>query len=191
MDDDLPVAPSGAAAAGGAPHCVFVTGPRGAGKTRWLQRRLRELAGGKPGGRCAVVLAEEGRTRMEGFCRENPGVSVRRLPLPCMCCPGLADLAGFVRDLVEAARPEWLFVEAPALAAASLLADLDRGLGLPRQMYLCLDSGWTLALREDSLAPFQLALIDLADLVIPSPSVVGLRPRSPGSGDRTLSHDPA
>jgi G3E family GTPase len=128
---------------------------------------------------------------MEGFCRENPGVSVRRLALPCMCCPGLADLSGAVRDLMEAATPDWIFVEAPALAAAGLLADFDRGHGLPRLLYVCLDPGWTLALRDDALAPFQLALIDLADLVIPNPSMIGLGLKSPDPGDRTPFHDPA
>ena len=169
MRDDPPAARGADQPPDALPRCEFVTGPRGAGKTRWVQRRIRELAEEHPGVPCAVLLAEEGRTRMERFCRETQAVSVRRLLLPCMCCPGLADLPAAVADLVAAARPGWVFVEAPALAASGLLADFDRALGWPRKLDVCLDRGWARALRDGSLAPFQLALLALADLVIPSP----------------------
>ena len=191
MRNEPPAARGTVPPTGAAPQCEFVTGPRGAGKTRWVQRRIRELALGHPGAQCAVLLAEEGRTRMEGFCRETPGVSARRLLLPCMCCPGLADLPGVVRGLVAAVRPGWIFVEAPALAAAGLMAEFDRAFGWPRKLDVCLDPGWTLALRDDALAPFQLALLGLADLVIPSlPRVDSLRSAS-GAASLTYLNDPA
>lgn len=56
------------------PHCVFVTGPRGAGKTRWLQRQIHDLAEKQPGTGSAVLLAGEGRTRMERFAQDTPGL---------------------------------------------------------------------------------------------------------------------
>lgn len=173
------------------PRCEFVTGPRGAGKTRWVQRRILDLAGEHPGARCAVLLAEEGRTRMEGFCRETPGVSARRLLLPCMCCPGLADLPGIVRELMTAAHPGWMFLEVPAMAATGLIAEFDRAFGWPRKLDVCLDPGWTLALRDDSLAPFQLALLGLADLVIPSPPRVESPRGASGAASPSHPHDPA
>lgn len=120
------------------PHSVFVTGPRGAGKTRWLRRQIHDLAESQPGTHCVILLAEEGRTRMEGFARDTP-VTLGRLPLPCICCPSLADLPGTLRALVAAGSADSLFVEVPAMAAAGLLAEFDGVLGWPRELVVCLD----------------------------------------------------
>jgi G3E family GTPase len=155
------------------PHCVFVTGPRGAGKTRWLQLQIHDLAEKQLGARSAVLLAEEGRTRMEKFAQDTAGVAVRRLLLPCTCCPGLADLPGALRELVAAVRPDWLFVEVPALAAAGLVANFDRALGWPRQLVVCLDRAWTTARREHGLSPFQMVLFELADRLVSNPAQGG------------------
>jgi len=155
-------------------HCVFVTGPRGAGKTRWVQRQIRDLAERLPGTRCAVLIAEEGRTRMEGFARDTPGVVVWRLLLPCICCPSLADLPGTLRALVAPAYPDWLFVEVPALAAAGQLAEFDRACGWPREVVVCLDGAWTNARCEQTLSPFQMALLELAGSVVPNPAACGI-----------------
>jgi G3E family GTPase len=159
-------------------HCVFVTGPRGVGKTRWLQLQIHDLSEKQPGARCAVLLAEEGRTRMEGFVQNTPGVTVRRLLLPCICCPALADLPGALRALVAAARPDWLFVEVPALAAAGLVAEFARVLGWPRELVVCLDQAWATARREHGLSPFQMVLLELADRVVSNPTAGGI-PRGP------------
>jgi G3E family GTPase len=159
-------------------HCVFVTGPRGAGKTRWLQLQIHDLAEKQSGARCAVLLAEEGRTRMEGFAQDTPDVTVRRLLLPCICCPALADLRGALRALVAAVRPDWLFVEVPALAAAGLVAEFDRILGWPRELVVCLDRAWVTAQRERGLSPFQMVLLELADRVVSNPPAGGI-PRGP------------
>jgi hypothetical protein len=191
MRDEFPASRGAIPQADAAPRCEFVTGPRGAGKTRWVQRRIRELVDERPGAQCAVLLAEEGRTRMERFCAETPGVSARRLLLPCMCCPGLADLPGIMRELMTAIRPGWIFVEAPALAATGLMAEFDRAVGWPRKLDICLDAGWTLALRDGSLAPFQLALLGLADLVVPSSSRVDSRRSASGAASPTSLYDPA
>jgi len=191
MQNEPPSAGSEIPAIDAVPRCAFVTGPRGAGKTRWVQRQVRGVIGEHSGSHCAILLAEEGRTRMERFCKETPGVSVRRLLLPCMCCPGLADLSGVLKEFVAEVQPGWLFVEVPALAAAGLLAEFDRVVGWPRKLDVCLDAGWTLALRDNSLAPFQLALLGLANLVIPDNSSVESRKGDSGVTGRANLNDPA
>jgi hypothetical protein len=152
------------------PRCVFVTGPRGAGKTRWMQERIRALRAEQPEGRCGVVLAEEGRTRMERFAQEPPGVAVRRVFLPCLCCPALADLTGGLRQLVADARTDWLFLEVPSIAAAGLLAEFDRAIGWPRQLVVCQGAASAEAPRRPDPAPFFSNLLDLADSVVPGPA---------------------
>ena len=107
------------------------------------------------------------------------------------CClahaaPALADLPGALREMLEAVRPGWVFVEAPALAAAGFMAEFDRVFGWPRELAVCLDPGWTAALREDALSPFQLALLQLADRVVPNAAPTGAQRGSPAT-----SHDPA
>jgi hypothetical protein len=106
-----------------------VTGPRGAGKTRWIQSRILECLGQEPGGQCGVVRAEDGHTRMEHFAHEVPDVAVRRVRLPCPCCPARACLLDTVRELVRATTAAWIWVEASATAAAGLLRVFDRELG--------------------------------------------------------------
>jgi hypothetical protein len=133
-------------------HCVFVTGPRGAGKTREPQLQIHDLAEQQPGARCAVLLAEEGRTRMEGFAQGTPGVAVRRLLLPCTCCP--------------------------ALAAAGLVAEFERACGWPRELVVCLDRVWATHQREHASSPFQMVLLELADRVVLKPAGGGI-PRGP------------
>jgi hypothetical protein len=191
MRNEPPVPLRGSPAAPAIPRCAFVTGSRGSGKTRWLQLQIRDIAREHPGASCGVVLAEEGRTRMERFSQETPGVSVRRLLLPCTCCPGLADLPGALREMVEAVQPGWVFLEVPSLAAAGFMAEFDRLMGWPRELAVCLDRGWTTALLGDSLSPFQMALLGLADRVVPSLSPVGLHPGVPGAPGPVSSHDPA
>jgi hypothetical protein len=160
------------------PHCVFVTGPRRADKTRWLQLQIHDLAEKQSGARCAVLLAEEGRTRMEGFAQDTLGVTVRRLLLPCTCCPALAALPGALRALVAAVRPDWFFVEVPAMAAAGLVAEFDRVLGWPRELVVCLGRTWATAQREHALSPFQMVLLELADRIVSNPAWGGI-PRGP------------
>ncbi len=149
------------------PRCVFVSGPRGAGKTLWVQARIRELVAEDPGVRCAVVLAEDGHTRMERFVHEVPGVAVRRVLLPCPCCPARACLPDTIRQLAEGEGARWVFVEAPATAAAGLLGEFDRDLAWPRQVVLCLDEKWEWLRHRSDLPPFLTALIERADTVVP------------------------
>lgn len=149
-----------------APHCVIVTGPRGAGKTRWLQQCIRKVLAERPGVRCAILLAEEGRTRMEAFCADLPDVSLRKLFLPCLCCPGASDLSGAVGGLVEETGADWLFLELPVIAAPGLLAEFDRQVGMPRTVVMRVTPDWVRALEAGILSPFQSGMFDSADAVI-------------------------
>jgi Ni2+-binding GTPase involved in maturation of urease and hydrogenase len=152
------------------PRCVVVTGPCGAGKTRWLQDRIRALRVEQPEARFGVVIAEEGRTRWEKFVQETPGLAVRRVFLPCPCCPALADLPGTVNQLVAESGAAHLFLELPAVAAAGLLAEFDRTFGWPRQVVVCKSAAWADAERRGVFSPFYGGLLDLADTVIEPPT---------------------
>ena len=156
------------------PHCVFVTGPRDAGKIHWLQQQIRDITVNQPDARCAVLLAEERPTRMEEFAKDNPSVTVRRILLPCICCPILADLPGALRALVAAGSTDSLFVEVPAMAAAALVAEFDCVLGWPRKLVVCLDRAWMKALQEQALSLFQMVLLELADRVVARPTPPGI-----------------
>jgi hypothetical protein len=153
---------------------VFVVGPRGAGKTRWVQHRIRQHVAAEPGGRCAVVLAEEGHTRMERFARDVPAVAVRRLLLPCPCCPALAQLPETIRQVIGETGATRLYVEVPATAAAGLLAEFDRDPGWPRRLVLCLDEKWDRLRRRDDGPLFLSALVaDADEIVTPRPPDAG------------------
>lgn len=144
---------------------VFVTGPRGAGKTRWLQGCIDELRARNADARVAVLLCEEGRARMETFCADRAGVLHRKLFPSCICCPTTADLPGVLEDLIEATSAKWVFVELPILAAAGLLGEFDRILGWPRSLIVLLTPKWAEMVRSGMVSPFQSALIDSADAV--------------------------
>jgi hypothetical protein len=153
---------------GGVP-CTFVSGPRGAGKTRWIQQRIRDLVAATPGLRCGVVLAEDGHTRMERFVREIPGVAVRRVLLPCPCCPARAFLPDALRQLVDSPGVDRIFIESPATAAAGLLGEFDRDLAWAREVVLCLDAKWEWLRHRPDLPPFLTALLAQTDSLVPPP----------------------
>ena len=106
---------------------------------------------------------------MEAFCQGTPGVVVRKLSLPCLCCPAVSDLPGNVRALVETAEADWLFIEMPVIAAPGLLAEFDRMLCWPRPLVVCLTPTWAKAWHTQALSPFQSCLLDEADTVIANP----------------------
>lgn len=153
------------------PRCVVVTGPRGAGKTRWVQERIRRLVAATPALRCGVLVAEEGRTRFERFARTIPGLVVRRVLLPCPCCPAQAFLPETVRALIAETGAELVFLELPAVAAAGLLGEFDRELGWPREVVLAFDERWERLRREGDAPPFLAALAGSADRILgPAPA---------------------
>jgi hypothetical protein len=155
------------------PVCVVVTGPRGAGKTRWLQECIRRVIAGRPAARCAVLLAEEGRTRMESFCAGTPGMILEKLHLPCLCCPEAADLPKAVESLIAKGGAGWLFLELPVMAAPGLLAEFDRQLGCARAVILRLTPAWAKMLQSGMLSPFQSGMLGVADAVITNDDEAG------------------
>lgn len=148
------------------PNCVFVTGPRGAGKTRWMQQCILRLLEQRPATKCAVLLAEEGRTRMEGFIEGRAGLIFRKLFLPCLCCSCRSAVAGALRQLSDANTLEWIFVELPAVAAAGMISELDRTVGAGTFLVVCLNEAWAKARRDNEMMPFQSSLLAVASAVV-------------------------
>lgn len=122
---------------------------------------------------CAVLTPPETAGEMERFARAVPRVSVRRLILPCLCCPGAAELPRRVCALAEESEADWLIVALPALAANGLIAEFDALVRWPREVVVCLDASWTESRRTDSLSCFQFRLISTADRVIDAPGRPG------------------
>lgn len=162
-----PCDPAPAAATSPAPRTVIVVGPRGAGKTRWMQDAVARLVAGPEAQRCAVVLAEEGRTRMENFVREHAGVTLHKFFPPCLCCPALIDLPGSLRRAVAANNAGWLFLELPAIAAPPLIPEFERTLGWPRAVLVCTGPRWA---ARTPLIPFQEGILSFADEVLADPA---------------------
>ncbi|MDF9827160.1 hypothetical protein M2103_000788 [Ereboglobus sp. PH5-5] len=151
------------------PLCTFVSGPRDSGKTRHILEHLRRTVATShtPEGTVAVLLAEAGRTRAETLSAAFPGLILRRLFLPCQCCPELARLPAALRATKEAnPRLEQVFIEVPDIAALRFLDEFDAVVGWPRNVVLCLSAAWAKARRLDMLLPFQSALIERADTII-------------------------
>ena len=151
------------------PLCHFVTGARGSGKTRHILECLRKIAATESatGGNVAVMLAEQGRTRAESLSAAFPGLVLRKLFLPCQCCPELAQLPSALRAAWETnPRLEQIFVEAPDVAAARFLEEFDAVLGWPRKVVTCVSASWCKARRLGMLTPFQAALLEKADVLV-------------------------
>lgn len=151
------------------PRCVFVTGPRGPAKSRWLETRIAALRDEAPGARIAVLLADEGLTRTSRFADVAPAVAVRCAFMPCLCCPAAAELPRVARQFARETCADWLFIEVPALAAANLLAEFDAVVRWPREVVVCLSREWARAHRAQTLSVFQQRLIELADETVEPP----------------------
>lgn len=172
------------------PRCIIVTGPRHAGKTRWLQETIHTLRADHPSVRCAVLTAEEGATAMERFVQIVSDLTVRRLFLPCPCCPAVADLPRHARALVEESGADWLFVELPVLPAIGLIAEFDTFVHWPREVVVCLNAHWAKARRTRTLSYFQTRLVDAADRVIDTPDRAAFNERGAGLRGRASGATP-
>ena len=148
------------------PRCVIVTGPSNAGTTRWLEDCVRRLERWQPAARCGVLLADQSPLRKDTVGNGAPGVVVHGCFLPCTCCPAAADLPSAVRGLVEASQANWLFIEMPVIAAPGLITEFDRVVGWPRTIVVSLTPAWERARRLGLLSPFQMLLLETADLKI-------------------------
>lgn len=162
--------PAGTADPVGPPGCIVITGPQGAGKTRWLQNWVRLARSGRPTLRLAWLLAEQGRTRVENFCRESPGIALRKIVPTCTCCPGAVDLPGHALALTENGQTDWLLIELPVLSAPGLLAEFDRLLHWPRKLVTCLTPAWSRDYQTGEMSPFQSALFAKATMLVTNPA---------------------
>lgn len=152
------------------PRCVFFTGPNGPGKIAWSEQRVAQLRRESPAARVAVLVAGEGLTRTERFAACGSDVAVRCVFMPCLCCPGSADLPGVARKFAASHAATHVFIEVPVLAAAGLLAEFDARLGWSRECVVWLNRAWATARRSGTLSPFQARLLGLADQVEDQPA---------------------
>lgn len=152
-------------------RCIFVTGPRNSGKTLHILQSLRRIAATAhtPEGTVAVLLAEDGRTRSENLSAAFRGLILRKLFLPCQCCPELARLPANLRAIADAnPRLEQVFIEVPDVPALRFIQEFDETLGWPRSVALCISPAWAKARRIGLLSPFQNLLFDTADEIVES-----------------------
>lgn len=158
-----PVCPS-------APRCMIVTGPRRAGKTRWLQETVHALRAGQPSARCAVLTVKDSMIGVDRSVQNVPGGVMRRLFLPCSCCSAAVDLPRHVLALAQESGADWLFVELPVLSAINLIAEFDTLVRWPREVVVCLNADWAKARHTGTLSYFQVQLLGAADRVIEAPA---------------------
>lgn len=142
------------------PVGIFVTGPDISARHRWIGRELNVP------GRHALLTAELSGAELGRFRHEHPTTGLRRLFLPCACCPSLAHLPMNARELVAAVGPERLFIDLPLLAVTGLISEFDEVLRWPRQLVVCLSPAWAVARARHELTPFQFGLLSQADLVV-------------------------
>ncbi len=83
---------------------LLVVGRAGAGKTTLIQALLRERP---PGEGWAVLLNEEGRTRLLAA----EGVAVARALGGCLCCTAQVGMRVALTRLLREVRPARLFIE--------------------------------------------------------------------------------
>jgi len=118
------------------PRCLIVTGLPGSGKTLWLKRWLDSMAISTPEARCAVLIAEEGNTRLDPAAHAEH--DVRHCPVPaCLCCMDFGILTEAVKETVASGSPDWLALEIPFLLSGGFLTAFDRDLGWSRQVVVC------------------------------------------------------
>lgn len=152
-------------AAADPPRCTFVTGPPSPARSRWLAARVCETAR-LPGVRCAVLLADERPIGAGRFAEPDTAVEVRLVGMPCPCCARAADLPGVAQAFARETGASRLFIEVPAVAAHGLIAEFDAVLGWPRDVVVCLSSGWSRGREEQTLSMFQIQLLALATRIV-------------------------
>ncbi len=164
---DVPVSPL----PGGVPRCAVVTGPARKETWAWIERKLRSVREEQHGARLALLAADADIGQLRAIARSYAPVEIRRLMVPCACCPALTNLPSDAQELVDEFKPDWLIIELPALAATALLAHFDSALHWPREFVVCLDDRWAAARRDDQLTWFQSQLLQSADRVAePNPA---------------------
>jgi len=104
----------------------LVIGFLGAGKTT----AIRHLLAQRPkGARWAVLLNELGETTLDSAALAADGVTVREIPVGCLCCVGSQSLAVGLNRVIRELNPERILIE-------------PSGLGHPTQLLQTLSSGF-------------------------------------------------
>jgi hypothetical protein len=145
-----------------------VTGPIGAGKTRWLQKELARTTNSLAESHPAVLLAEFGRTALRSGLHPLSGILVHEFRPSCLCCQFESRLTEALRELARASACQQLYIEVPAIFTAAMIGALDYSLLWPRRLVLCLGKAWTEARDADEPTYFQSQLTGMADSVIPA-----------------------
>lgn len=104
----------------------LVIGFLGVGKTT----AIRHLLAQRPkGARWAVLLNELGETTLDSAALATEGVTVREIPVGCLCCVGSQSLAVGLNRVIREVNPERILIE-------------PSGLGHPSQLAQALSSGF-------------------------------------------------
>ncbi len=100
----------------------IVVGFLGAGKTTFLQRKLKEA---NPALRTVVLVNDFGALGLDGALLEGRGADVVELSNGCICCSLRSDLAAQLKEVVAKMKPDRVLIEPSGVAdVASLLRAL-------------------------------------------------------------------
>ncbi len=125
----------------------IVVGFLGAGKTTFLQRKLKEA---DPALRTVVLVNDFGALGLDGALLEGRGADVVELSNGCICCSLRSDLAVQLKEVVAKMKPDRVLIEPSGVAdVASLLRALHTPEIAPliraRRLYTVIDAGAFLA----------------------------------------------
>ena len=125
----------------------IVVGFLGAGKTTFLQRKLKEA---DPALRTVVLVNDFGALGLDGALLEGRGADVVELSNGCICCSLRSDLAVQLKEVVAKMQPDRVLIEPSGVAdVASLLRALHTPEIAPlikaRRLYTVIDAGAFLA----------------------------------------------
>ena len=120
----------------------IVVGFLGAGKTTFLQRKLKEA---DPALRTVVLVNDFGALGLDGALLEGRGADVVELSNGCICCSLRSDLAAQLKEVVAKMKPDRVLIEPSGVAdVASLLRALHTPEIAPliraRRLYTVIDA---------------------------------------------------
>lgn len=121
----------------------IVVGFLGAGKTTFLQRKLKEA---DPALRTVVLVNDFGALGLDGALLEGRGADVVELSNGCICCSLRSDLAVQLKEVVAKMKPDRVLIEPSGVAdVAALLRALHTPDIAPlikaRRLYTVIDAG--------------------------------------------------